>query len=243
MKHKAWDSLGLKFWKLGRKSAKPSIETLRWYTKGILPGDHCLVIGGTSISIIREAEKKVGNVVVADFSEVICRELKQYVSNNVTVINSDILQAQADWNNRFHFVFADTLINRFDWEEAKQFSKEIFRILRPGGQIRTTVKIGLYPMDKKLIEIAGEEAKTFWDEKSQTIVFSKAEKWLERGLVAHGSISKKDLLVWYTNRGREKRYSLDDLKILFDHTGWINFHTEKDYLSKDRVRLVVTKQG
>jgi len=89
-------------------------------------------------------------------------------------------------------------------------------------------------MDYKLLKIAKENnyRLDFWDESTKTIDYSLTEPILEAAFVPHGNIDKKDLLSWYRNRGKEKRFDIKDLELLFKD--WSSVKFIKDY--DDRVK-------
>jgi len=242
-KQQAWDIVGLRWWQLGRKSAKPSLQTIRWYVQGVGPTDHCLIIGGTSVGLIRAVRRATAQVTVADFSPRICAELPMLIPSDIVIVHCDILDAPADWSARFTLVCADTLINRFDEEEFCRFRKQVWRILKPAGQLRTVVKVGLYAMDRKLLALAAmhHNIAAFWDNATQTIDYTKVGELLEGGLIRHGGISRRELVGWYRLRGREKRYHEEELIQVFQQEHWLNVTLERDLPAQDRVRLRAIK--
>jgi hypothetical protein len=244
-KRAAWDALGLRFWRQGRRTAKPARQTIAWFVAGLGPSDRCLVVGGTSVRLIRAVELKTGNVTVADFSGRICAELQTVVPPSVEIVECDILSPQLLPTGAFSVVLADTLINRFDALEAERFQAVAASLLAGEGCIRTTVKIGLYTMDRVLLELGATKAPSlrFWDEASRTMDYSRADRLLDEGLVRHGSLPRKELLVWYRNRGREKRFEMTDLEDLFNHDPWFRTEFEPDSPYADRVRLTATRRG
>ncbi|MCM3490029.1 hypothetical protein M3689_11980 [Alkalihalophilus marmarensis] len=239
MKNIAWDSVGLNFWKLGRDTAKPSSETLSWFTQGISNNSKVLIIGGTTVDVINAMEKLGTSVSVVDFSLRICNELRDYVSTETNIVHQDIVNNFKSWGESFDLICSDTLINRFDWDEATRFQNNLYSLLNENGKIRSTVKIGMYPMDHELIDYARNNsiAADFWEEESKTIDYSKAKPILENGLLPHGNINKDDLLAWYGNRGKEKRFEENDLRLLFNN--WSGININNDY--GDRVRVEVEK--
>ena len=60
---------------------------------------------------------------------------------------------------------------------------------------------------------------TFWDEVAQTIDFATAGDVLEDAMLPHGIIDRTILLRWYQDRGREKRFSHEDVMGLFAMPG------------------------
>src|SRR5579859_3173402 len=238
-KAQAWDALGLKYYYLGRRTAKASPATVRWYTNGVGPDGRCLVVGGTSVGIIRAAARPGGPVVVADFSPRVCADLRRELGDvAVTIVQRDVLQPAPDWEGGFTHLLCDALVNRFDEEEARRFERRAAGLLRPGGVLRATVQLGLYPMERRLMEIAPGEVPRFWDERTRTIDYGRiGEDLLERAIAPHGDISRQDLLEWYLHRGREKRFEEKDLRDLFAAPAWAPVEITPDLPASDRVRL------
>jgi SAM-dependent methyltransferase len=240
-KAQAWDAVGLQYYFLGRKSGKPTARTIRWFTKDLGPDSRCLVVGGTSVAVIRAALKTGCHVDVIDFSERVCRELARVVPAEVAIANGDILTANGD-GTRTH-VFCDALINRFDDAESRRFMASVKRLLVPGGTLRATVKLGHYPMDLRLLAMtAGQPGPAFWDEATRTIDYGRLGDLLERGYARHGGIPREALLGWYRNRGREKRFEQSDLRELFGPPEWTEPDIEQEAPGSDRV-LVQTRRA
>lgn len=239
MKQVAWNSIGLDFWRLGRDTAKPSSETLKWYTHDVNEQSNVLIIGGTTVDLIKAIEEIGARVTVVDFSSRVCSELQDYVSNDTKIINQDIVNDFKDWGETYDLICSDTLINRFDTNEVIQFEKNLYCILNSRGKMKSTVKIGMYPMDHELLEYARSNniSTDFWDEESKTIDYSMAKPILEKGILPHGNIKRENLLAWYGNRGKEKRFDENDLRLLFK--SWSDIKIISDY--DDRVKVEATK--
>jgi len=236
-KARAWDALGLKYYFLGRRSGKPTRATIRWFTADLVPSSRCLVVGGTSLAVIRAAIRTGCRLEVVDFSARVCDEVRARVPDTVTIVNHDILQPLAT-DGSFTHVVCDALINRFDDDEAGRFGRQVARLLRPDGVLRATVKLGHYPMDLRLMEIAaGRAGVAFWDEDTRTIDYGMLGDLLELGYARHGGIRREDLIGWYRNRGREKRYQESDLRQLFASKEWSWLDVHPEVAGSDRVRL------
>ena len=237
-KAQAWDAVGLKYYFLGRKSGKPIPSTIRWFTGGLGAGSRCLVVGGTSVAVIRAALRTGSAVEVIDFSARVCSELRQRVPSGLTIVNGDVLEPPDELGASFTHLVCDALINRFDDAEACRFERRLARLLQPDGVLRATVKIGHYPMDLRLLELAaGRPDVAFWDAETRTIDYGQIGELLERGFARHGGIAREDLLGWYRNRGREKRYEEDDLRQLFAPPAWTPPDIRPEAPGADRVRL------
>lgn len=236
-----WDAVGLEFWRRGRATAKPSAACVAWFCADLARGDRCLVVGGTTVDVIRHAAAAGLGVTVLDFSARVCREVGAVVADDVAIVHGNVLTPPAI--GPFDRVTGDTLLNRFDGIEAARFADAVAGLLRPGGQLRMTVKLGRYPMDERLLDL-GRAAGTldeFLDVATNTIDFSRTGDLLEHALVAHGTLSREEMLTWYRMRGREKRYERSDLLALFAAPRWhVRLATDDD--RPDCCRLEATLQ-
>lgn len=199
------------------------------------------MVGGTTVDLIRHAANAGLDVTVIDFSERVCSELAAEVAD-VEVVHADILDPPTlDPMDR---VVADTLLNRFDGTEAPRFETAVAGLLRRGGQLRLTVKIGLYPMDERLFRLGRSTATLdrFWDPRTRTIDFARTGALLEEALVPHGTLSREQMLVWYRARGVEKRYERSDLRALLRPPLWrLQLATDPD--RTECCRLVAVLEG
>jgi hypothetical protein len=242
-KAQAWDAVGLKYYFLGRKSGKPTTRTVRWFTRGLGPDSHCLVVGGTSVAVIRAALGTGAHVEVIDFSARVCSELARVIPDGVTIVNGDILVASAEGDATYTHLVCDALINRFDEAESRRFERRVQQLLIPDGTLRATVKLGHYPMDLRLLAMtAGQPGPAFWDEETRTIDYGRLGDLLARGYARHGGIPREALLGWYRNRGREKRFEESDLRQLFGPPDWTQLDVHPEARSSDRV-LVETRRA
>jgi|GEM_PF-1195642 len=211
----AWDIVGSMFWDQGRKSAKPSHSELELFTSGVKSGDRVAVIGASTKDLVEFLIAKNVDVTIYDFSKGMCDSLREALSPNPPPIHILDITARLDSDmiGGYDYVLNDRLVNRFTAAEAEKALRNMVALTK-SGEVRASVKIGLYPMDEKMIAL-GEERQVlenFYCRKSNTINFSKAGSILEEALVSHGDIDKSILLNWYRNRGKETRFSDDSLK-------------------------------
>jgi len=99
-------------------------------------------------------------------------------------------------------------------------------LLTDSGQVRASIKLGLYPMDTRMINLGRERGclEQFYDAESNIIDFGAAGDVLIDALLPHGDIAPELLIEWYRGRGKEQRFDHDGLVALIaaatvDHRG------------------------
>lgn len=223
----AWDQVGGQFWTKGRESAKPSARELNIFSEGVRPDDTCVIVGASTKGLVEKLLEITPNVLVLDFSPRMCSDLAaavpdaEVIVQDITASPTNALLGSADW------VISERLINRMDWDETARAVESMRLILRPGGTMRTSVWIGLYPMDEAMIKI-GRKSGTldkFWDEENTVIDFSAAKDELSEALISHGSIDRGTLLRWYEGRGKEKRFTESEVMGLIEDAGLENIES------------------
>lgn len=212
----AWDRVGEMFWKLGRKTAKPSAREIDLYLADAGPTSRVCVIGASTKDLVEAAVSRGAQVLVLDFSQTMCDQLERELSPTCFLSRCmDILQTPPDdLTGTQNLVLADRLINRFIRQELPQFLRNSLALLAPGGELRTTVKMGFYPMDLSLIEEGRVRGtlERFYDETTRTLDFSQASEELRARLVPHGDIPREVLLDWYHGRCQESRFEDEDIR-------------------------------
>jgi len=220
-KAKAWDHVGGLFWSQGRVSARPSRAELDLFLDGVEPGSRCIVVGASTKELVEAVLERGCRVTVLDFSTTMCRDLADAVGG-ISVSQVDITQSvPRDLRSSQDWVFSDRLLNRFAMEEATAGIAGMTSLLRPGGTLRISVKLGHYPMDDQMIK-AGYERGTlaeFWDHNTSTMDFGAAGSVLDDALLPHGKIERDILLQWYRGRGREKRFNDEEVRALLETVG------------------------
>lgn len=239
MKYKAWDIIGASFFSKGRESAKPSNRDITFFLSPFSPGDRVAIIGASTEGLIRKAIEKKLEVFVFDFSKVMCDSLREkYKSKEISVRKLDIvLKKTEDYLGMFKGVLSDRLINRFDKFEVQEALKNMYMMLEPGGLLSFSVKLGLYPMDLKMIQngIENGDIDIFFNSETKTMNFSKAERAIHDCLQPHGSISKDTLVQWYIHRGKEKRFIDIEIEELLSKTLFIKTQNISRSVSSDDV--------
>jgi NAD(P)-dependent dehydrogenase (short-subunit alcohol dehydrogenase family) len=217
-KSAAWDLIGSLFWESGRTTAKPSDEEIGLFLDGVVAGARCTVVGASTKDLVEALIARGAQVTVLDFSERMCADLRaalpagscQVLQHDITSPAPEPLRATQD------FVLNDRLVNRFGTEEARAGLEGMLDLLADGGQVRASIKLGLYPMDERMIA-AGRERGTlaeFYDAQAKVIDFAAAGDVLTDALLPHGDIDPELLLQWYRGRGREKRFDHEDVVAL-----------------------------
>jgi len=228
----AWDFIGGEFWEYGRPTARPSKNEIELFVKGIHHNDCCCVIGASTKDLIENILVISNNVFVYDFSRRMCNDLQKSISSKkLSIQELDICaELPKEKYESMDFIVNDRLINRFDLKEIVNYLRSCYEMLRPGGLLKSSLKLGLYEMDKKLITADKNRLKslTVFDEENNTIDYSNTLDILEDCIIPHGSISKDKLIQWYSNRGKEKRFMNGDFEELFNtEFSNINFHIEE----------------
>ncbi|HSR22227.1 MAG TPA: hypothetical protein VLW53_01655, partial [Candidatus Eisenbacteria bacterium] len=114
----------------------------------------------------------------------------------------------------FRLVLADRLLNRFVERELRAALRQLLRLLDDGGEVRTSVRLGLYQRDLPLIEEGRRRGvlERFFDESTWVIDYGAAGDLLDDALPAHGTIPRDVLLTFYRLRGPEQRLRPGDLE-------------------------------
>jgi SAM-dependent methyltransferase len=218
-KSAAWDHIGGMFWRLGRKSAKPSEAEIGIFLDAA-PGTRLCIVGASTRDLAEAALARGFELTVLDFSPVMCRDLRAELAGRpIRVEQGDILDPPEDLvRSGFDLVLSDRLVNRFDSSHAQSCVEGHCRLLRPGGEARMSVKLGFYALDDALIREAERQglAEEVYDPSDRTIDYSKARSVLEAVPVRHGDIPREALIEWYVGRGRESRFEAEQLEAIGD---------------------------
>lgn len=219
-KSAAWDLIGSLFWESGRTSAKPSDEEIGLFLADIPAGARCTVVGASTKDLVEALIALGARVTVLDFSERMCADLRDALpAGSCEVLQHDITRpAPVRLRATQDFVLNDRLVNRFGQHEARAGVEGMLDLLADGGQLRASIKLGLYPMDERMIA-AGRERGTldsFFDAETKVIDFAAAGDVLTDALLPHGVISPELLVRWYRGRGREQRFDHDDVVALVE---------------------------
>lgn len=212
----AWDLIGSLFWDVGRTSAKPSMAEIELFLTDIPAGAKCCVVGASTKDLVEALVAHGAIATVLDFSERMCHDLRDALpAECCRVLQHDITRPAPDGlRGTQEFVLCDRLVNRFTSAEAAAGLVGMLDLLEDGAQLRTSVKLGLYPMDERMIDLGRQRGclERFYDTTQRTIDFSAAGDVLTDALVPHGGIPTELLLDWYRGRGQEKRF--DDVDIV-----------------------------
>lgn len=214
-----WDLLGSRFWETGRPSARPSAREVAIFADGIEAGAACTVVGATTKNLVEALVERSSAVTVLDFSAGVAAALREAIRpERCTIRVHDITQpAPDDLRETQRYVLSDRLVNRFSEEEAIAGVRGMLDLLAPGGEIRASVKLGLYPMDERMIALGRERGclPRFYDEERRVIDFRASGDVLRDALLPHGDIEPNLLLAWYRGRGKEQRFSDEAVRQVF----------------------------
>lgn len=228
-KAEAWNGVGGMFWTHGRITARPSLTELEAFCSGVQHGHRVCVVGASTKELAEALIARRAEVTVLDFSARMCRDLADALDGADIRVVDITAPLAADLVGLYDFVLADRLINRFDAAEAKRGVGGMASLLNPSGEVRTSVKLGLYAMDELMLEHARRhgDPSLFWDESTQTIDFSRAGESLDAGVLPHGTIDLDLLKSWYVGRGREKRFSDAEVCELLAQAGLVDIAVSK----------------
>ncbi|MER5968941.1 hypothetical protein ABT112_04190 [Streptomyces sp. NPDC002055] len=219
-KSAAWDLIGSLFWESGRTTAKPSDEEIGLFLDGIPAGARCTVIGASTKDLVEALLAHGAQVTVLDFSQRMCDDLREALPvGSCRVLRHDITRPAPDeLRGTQQFVLNDRLVNRFSETEARRGLEGMLDLLADGGQIRASIKLGLYPMDERMIATGRERGclDRFYDAEAKVVDFSAAGDVLDDALLPHGDIDPELLLEWYRGRGREQRFDHEDIIALLE---------------------------
>jgi len=213
-KSKAWDMLGSLYWNAGYNGG-PGPAELAAYLEGLGPSREIAIIGASTRSLITAALRKQCAVTVIDFSARMIHDLRESLSGEGvplgglrTLLHDVKNPVPADLRARFAAVLSDRLLNRFNLVELALALRGLLSLLHDEGELRTTVRIGLYPRDQPLLDEGRRlgNVRDFFDEETWEIDYSKTGPLLEKVLEPHGTIPRSTLLEFYALRGLEKRF-------------------------------------
>lgn len=214
-KASAWDLVGGLFWTKGRATARPTDAEIDIFLDGLSPGARVAIVGASTKDLVQAALDRGLAVTVLDFSAKMCADLAGAVSGDADIRVQDItVDIPAPLRGKFDAAMSDRLVNRFTREEAVRALSGMLALLREGGTLRASIKLGFYPMDERMMEEGRRRRNlsAFYDESTRTIDFPAAGDVLESCLLPHGEIDRSILLSWYRGRGRESRF--DDADVL-----------------------------
>ena len=213
-KQRSWDEFGSQYWTMAANTSHPSAAETGAFLHGASPGRHVLVLGATTTEVIRAAVGTGADVHVLDFAGRLLDLVGQEFGDSVTRHRHDLLDpVPDDLAGRFDVVVADRLVNRFHRSEMPRVVANMMRLVAPGGRLHISVRFGLYPLDRRLIEIGTElgTLRNYWDPESRTIDWSGVKTELDRCAEAHGAIPREVVIAWSKMRGVESRLEPEDV--------------------------------
>jgi hypothetical protein len=214
-KAEAWDAIGAAYWNAGYRGG-PTARDIDTYLEGVGPGTPLAVLGASTFHLIAAGIDRGASVTVLDFSAGMRAALRGELDGRACCIlaqdiTEEIPEALA---GQFRFVLADRLLNRFVERELRAALRQLLRLLDDGGQIRTSIRLGLYQRDLPLIEEGRRRGvlDRFYDESTGVIDYGAAGDLLDQVLPPHGDIPRDVLLRFYRLRGPEQRLRAADLR-------------------------------
>lgn len=220
-KKEAWNVIGKLFWEIGHNAIRSNEKLRNLLLNNILSRDECCIIGSSAKPLIDELISRKVKTTVLDFSVEMNKALKNRQNTKLCdIFTHDIIRDHPDaLPHSYSYIIADQVINCFSKQDLPIFFKNISKLLLPNGELRTTIKIGLYEIDKAIItegKKLGTE-KIFYDKSTQTINYTKAFDEIKRVISSINGISKNTFIEWYTKRGEELRFQKENIiEILSD---------------------------
>lgn len=215
VKSAAWDLMGERFWTEIDEGGRPSKKEIDLYLDGVNEGHAVCVVGASMYFLIKQVVELDASVTVVDFSPKMCADLERSLEGRAKVVCHDILfPAPSALQGRFDYVISDRIVNRFTHDELSRAAKTFFSFLASDGVLRLGVKLGLEGIDKQLMDAAKKhnvQIDGFWNESTATIDYSAARELLEKVEFDYGDVPRDIILKWFDQRGRESRYTEEEV--------------------------------
>ena len=207
-KQQSWNDYGSTYWDLAAASSHPSDLETAGFLGDAGPGTRVLVAGATTAEVIGAAIERGAEVHVVDFADKLLGLASDRFGPGLTTHLHDVtIPASAEAAGSFDVVAADRLVNRFHRSEMPGVVANLMSFVKPGGQLRVSIRFDLYPLDRRLIQ-RGTELGTldrFWDEATRTIDWSGVTTEIDDVAEDHGDIPASVVAQWSRMRGVESR--------------------------------------
>jgi SAM-dependent methyltransferase len=216
-KHSSWNDFGAAYWELVGTTSHPSAQETAGFLADAGPGKRVLVLGATTTELTRAARAAGAEVHVLDFAEKLLGLVADEFGESVRLHHHDLIHpAPAELHGSFDLVVADRLINRFHRSEMGTVLANMISFVGTGGQLRISVRLGLYPLDERLIARGTElgTVNSFWDDATRTIDWSRVGRELDDVAEASGGVPRDIVIAWSRRRGVESRLLATDLPVL-----------------------------
>jgi hypothetical protein len=213
-KQRSWDDYGSQYWTAAGSTSHPSRHETHTFLSGIGPGSLVLVLGATTTEVTQSAVDSGAEVHVLDFAAKLLDLAGERFGDAVTRHHHDLLDpVPDDLAGRFDVVVADRLVNRFHRSEMPRVVANMVSLVAPTGELRISIRLGLYPLDRRLIEVGTElgTLDNFWDSATRTIDWSGVDTEIDRCAEAHGDIPREVVIAWSRMRGVESRLDEADV--------------------------------
>ena len=205
-KAEAWDLIGAAYYDAGYDGG-PSGADCDLYLQGLQAGESVLLVGASTVRLATAALDRGLELTVADFSRIMLDELRSILGAAARYQYADVTSPESMLRGQFHAVLADRLLNRFTLAEVRQALAHLAAVLRRGGELRLSYRLGLYQRDHPVLAEARRRGvlADVLDEEANDIDYAPARSWLPEVLTPHGDIPMPTLVNFYAGRGREHR--------------------------------------
>lgn len=216
-----WNAVGGDYWRLGKENSKPSHFEIERFLDRVSKSTRVAVVGASTIDVIRAAAARARSVHVFDFSTAMLHDAKLELDGadgEILFSHWDVtLPPDDQFLATFDLLISDRLLNRFSERELDLSLKHLLSIVSISGEMRMSIRLGLYDRDIALIQKAeslGKE-RQFYDSENKSIDFSVAVQLFPDELLGNGAINKETMIEWYIARGIEKRWEQEEFLAYF----------------------------
>lgn len=213
-KQRSWNDYGSTYWTHAATTSHPSEREAAGFLGDAGHGTRVLVAGATTSEVIAAAVERGAEVHVLDFADKLLDLAAARFGPDLHTHLHDVTDpAPTEEAGSFDVVAADRLINRFHRSEMPRVVANLMSFVKRGGQLRVSIRFGLYPLDRRLIQ-RGTELGTlgrFWDEPTATIDWAGVTTEIDDVAEDHGDIPASVVAEWSRLRGVESRIRPHDV--------------------------------
>ncbi len=216
-KYCAWDAVAGLYWRQSIGNP-PTLEMLDNFLSDVKIGDRVAVIGASTYNLISEVAVRGASLSVLDFSQRMLDELRADLPDaEIDFHRIDISSGSPSaFARRYDFVLSDRLINRIDRHDIPHALSFLVEMLDTDGMLKCSVRLGLYEADLRVIAQVGQSdtLNSFLDGATNEIDYSR----LPPDILEH-ALGSRELAMLYAARGREKRFTEDELMLYLQEAG------------------------